>query len=175
MYDTYRTAGRGLHLIFLGQIFCLFSFIPLLGAFLSIAGLILHILGLNTAKSAHPSLQNAFMVAIINVVVAVVSIFVAPLGIVITILSLVEFYYICNGACALLADKGDHYQADNGRRVWKLYMGCMVVTIICTALAFIPILGLLALVVAVIAAIVLLVAGILFIIFLYKAHQSLMS
>ena len=153
MSDTYRTAGKGLFFVFLGQILCLFSMIPILGAILSIVGLVLHLVGLNTAKPAHPGFQTAFTIAIVSVVVAVISIFLAPLSIVNTVLCLVELYYICNATCALLADKGDHFQSEKGQKIWKLYLRCTIITIVCMVLALIPILGIVALVVAVIAAI----------------------
>ena len=50
----YTTAGRGLKTMFIGEIVCLFSFIPFVG----LIGLIVTLVGLNTASKAHPGYKT---------------------------------------------------------------------------------------------------------------------
>ena len=173
MSEQYALAGRGLKNVFIGQILCILSFFPFVGPILAIIGLVLNLVGLNTASQAHPGYKTAFTVAIVSIVVSILSIFLSFLSIVTTILGLVMVYYICTTSAELLGAKGDAYQAAKGLSVWKLYLGCTVVTVVCLLLAFIPIINIFAAIVSVIAAIVLLVAGILYVIFLYKAQESL--
>ena len=176
MHEQYRVAGKGLFYVFIGQILNLFALIPVLGSILSVVGLVLMLVGLHSAGQCHPGYKTAFTVSIISLVVSVINIFaLGLLSIVTAILGLVAFYYICTTTAELLSSKGDSQLAEKGLKLWKMYMTCTIVTVVCLILAFIPILGILAARVAVIAGIVLIVAGILYIIFLYKAQASLQS
>ena len=130
----YTTAGRGLKTMFIGEIVCLFSFIPFVG----LIGLIVTLVGLNTASKAHPGYKTAFTIAIVNIVVSLLCVFLGPLSILVSILSVVMVYMICTTSAELLCEKGDAEQAARAQTVWKIYTGCLVVSIVCTILALIP-------------------------------------
>jgi len=165
----YTTAGRGLKTMFIGEIVCLFSFIPFVG----LIGLIVTLVGLNTASKAHPGYKTAFTIAIVNIVVSLLCVFLGPLSILVSILSVVMVYMICTTSAELLCEKGDAEQAARAQTVWKIYTGCLVVSIVCTILALIPFINVLAAAVIVVTVIVQLVGGILYLVFLYKASDSL--
>ena len=98
----YTTAGRGLKTMFIGEIVCLFSFIPFVG----LIGLIVTLVGLNTASKAHPGYKTAFTIAIVNIVVSLLCVFLGPLSILVSILSVVMVYMICTTSAELLCEKG---------------------------------------------------------------------
>lgn len=171
--NDYTTAGRGLNKMFYGQILCILGFLPLVGWIAAIVGLILFLVGLNEAGRADAGYRTAFLVTIANLVVSLLSGVLGILSIVSDILAIAAVYLVCITTANLLFSKGDPATAGRGLFVWKLYAACMVVEIICAALALIPLINLLAWVVLVITAIMSLVGGILYLMFLYRASKSL--
>ena len=185
MNDDFKTAGSGLRTVFIGELVSIAAiflvWIPFLGIIAALAGGIIVLVGLNSAGPAHPGFKNAFYMAVAVVILNVVSAFTGAgfltglLNVAVPIVSFLETYFICVASGELLLAKGDDSQADRAALIWKLYAACMLVGIVCTLVAWIPVLNLLAGVVNVVVAIVELVAGILLFIFLYKASQSLLS
>lgn len=181
MYEDYAIAGKGLRTLFWGQIVAIaslaLSLIPLLG-FVSLVGLVLALVGLNTAGSAHPGYKNALYMTVGNIILGILKIFTpAALGgilnVISSILSFLAVYYVCTASSMLLTAQGNETQASRGDLIWKLNALCTVVTIACSILVYVPFVGMLAGLVAIISAVVGLVAGILYLMFLYNASSSL--
>lgn len=188
MNERFAVAGKGLWFLFLGEILALAAvvamIIPIIGwvaaPFMAIAGLVLAIYGPYAARAAHSNFQNAFYIAIVSLVLGIVSSFVPDEGmlaglvsILSDVLGFLSAYFICTAAGELLAEKGDTEQAARADLIWKLVGGCRAVSILCTLIGWVPVVGAVVGVVGVIAGIVSVVALVLEIIFYYKASASL--
>lgn len=169
---NYRTAGDGLMLVFIGEIICIFSFLPLLGLILAIIGTIIELAGLNKAGQTADGYRTAFTVSVVVIVLTFVGLIVPFVSVISRILSMVVLYIVCNTTADLL-DPFDWETARRGRTVWKLCLGCTIVMVVCAVLAIIPLINILAAIAAVVTAIVSLVGGILYLMFLYRASDSL--
>lgn len=169
---SYRTAGDGLMLVFIGEIICIFSFLPLLSLILGIIGTIVELVGLNKAGRAADGYRTAFTLSIVIIVISIVGLIVPFVGVINRILSMVVLYIVCNTTADLL-DHCDYETAQRGRTVWKICLGCTIVLVVCAVLLFIPLINILAAIAAVVTAIVSIVGGILYLIFLYRASDSL--
>lgn len=169
----YTTAGRGLNKVFIGEILAILSFIPLLGGILALVGLILVLVGLNEASAAADGYRTAFWLGIASIVVKVLSIVIPLLGLVSSILAFVEVYLVCITTADILDETGDPATAAKGRFVWKLYIVCTVIIVVCSLLVLIPGVVILAALVMIPTVIATLVAGIQYLIFLYRASAFL--
>ena len=169
----YTAAGRGLNKVFIGEILVILSFIPLIGGILALVGAIMILVGLNEASAAADGYRTAFWIDIAAIVVEVLAIFIPPLGVVSSILFFVMVYLVCNITADILDETGDPATAAKGRFVWKLYVVCTVITVVCTLLALIPGVVILAALVMIPTLIATLVAGIQYLIFLYRASGFL--
>lgn len=159
-------------LVFVGEIICIFSFLPLLGALLAIIGTIVELVGLHKAGGAEDGYRTAFTMSVVIIVLSFVGLIVPFVSVINSVLSMVVLYIVCNTTADLL-DHYDYETAQRGRIVWKLCLGCTIVIVICAVLAFIPLINILAAIAAVVTAIVALVSSILYLIFLYRASDSL--
>ena len=175
MSSDFTTAGQGLKTVFIGELLCVLFFIPLAGPFLALAGLIVTLVGLNASGRAHEGYRTAFTLSIVSIVLSVLTLFIGFLSIIVSILDVAIVYYVCTTSAGLLSQKGDAYQAAKGATVWKIYAGCLVVSIICSILAIVPLINVFAAIASVITAIVQLVGMILYVVFLYKAQESLLA
>lgn len=187
MNEKFEKAGKCLGLLFwahiLGLIATVVAFVPLLGKIAYIVLLLIacvfQFYGLYVARDSHPNFKNAFYASLVSLIVAFFSSFFQEgfmAGLMQVVTALVSFcitYFICTAAGELLAEKGDTEQAVRAGLIWKLYAGCMAVTILVTILGHIPVLDVIAAVAVVITAVVELVAHILLIMFYYKASNSL--
>lgn len=169
----YTAAGRGLNKMFIGEILSILSFIPLVGGILALVGLILTLVGLNEASAAADGYRTAFWTGIVSIVVDVLAVFLSPLGVVSSILSFVMVYLVCITTADILDETGDPATAAKGRFVWKLYVVCTVIIVVCALLALIPGVVVLAALVMIPTVIATLVAGIQYLIFLYRASSFL--
>lgn len=193
MNENFTLAGKGLKYLFLAQILTLVAavvaIVPVLGGVvvtvLAIVVEILSIVGPYTARNAHPNFKTAFYLAVAYLVVGLISIkpngfpvfiFLAGLmSIVKTVISFAFVYSVCTASEPLLEAKGDGELARRSVTIWKLFAGCILVTLVCALVSWIPLLNILAVVAKVVAAIVQLVAYVLLIIFYYKASKSLLG
>lgn len=180
--DSRKTAGKGLFLLFLGQILvivaAILSAVPVLGLILAIAALACSIYGLYVASAAHESYRTAFMAQVALLVLAIISIFI-PEGLFSTIFSLASdvlsmavVYLVCSATSALLIGL-DSALENRGALIWKLYLGCTLLNIILSLLVLVPIIKIFAAILMVLSFIVLLVASILYMVFLYKSQAVL--
>lgn len=170
--SRYGTIGDGLMLVFVGEILCIFSFLPLLGVVLAIAGLIVQLVGLHKAGGAEEGYRAAFTMSVVSMVVSLVGAVVPFIGIISSILEMAVMYLVCNTTADLL-DHCDGELARRGRTVWKIYLICTVIIVVCGVLALIPLVNILAGVVSLVTGIVSIVGGVLYLIFLYRASDCL--
>ena len=171
--SQYLTASSGLSKMFYGQILTILGIIPLVGWIVAIAGLVLFLVGLHEAARADEGYRAAFYVEIAILALSLLNLFLGALGIFISALSLVSVYLVCNTTSSLLSAKGDLTAAARGRLVWKIYVVCAAVSIVCSILLLFPLLNVLGLVIIVPNAIASLVGSILYLMFLYQASNSL--
>lgn len=169
----YTAAGRGLNKVFIGEILAILAFIPLIGLILALIGAIMILAGLNEASAASDGYRTAFWVDIAAIVVKVLAVFISPLGLVSSILAFVMVYLVCITTADILDETGDPATAAKGRFVWKLYVVCTVIIVVCSLLALIPGVVILAALVMIPTVIATLVAGIQYLIFLYRASVFL--
>lgn len=175
MSFSYETAGKGLNRMFIGEILCIVgTFIPLVGGFLVLAGFIVNLVGLYTAGQADGGYHTAFVLTIVRMIASLFSALLPLLSIIGSALSIMITYLVCTTSARLLTEKGDLETAARGLLVWKLYLACMVVSILCVVLALIPALFGLAVAVVLVTLIASLVGGILYLVFLYRASNSLL-
>lgn len=179
-----REVGRGLHLVFLGQIVSIvavvLTIIPIVGAVAALVGLGMGLYGLYIASRAVDSYNTALYCTVGGIVLSLFSAFAdsAIVGIIGSLLNLAIIYCVCTVTAGILDGLGGaeaHDAANRGMQVWKINLGCTIVSVICSALAIIPIINLLAGLAAVITAVVALVGGILYLIFLHRSSQVLMA
>ena len=166
----YSLAGRGLNRMFIGEILCILAIIPLIGGFLALAGLIVMLVGLHTAGKADDGYRTAFILTVAGLILS----FIPLLSLIVNILSIITTYLVCTTTARLLTEKGDLETAAKGLFVWKLYAACLVVSLVCALLLFVPIINVAALLLEIATAIASLVGGILYLMFLYRASDSLM-
>ncbi len=182
MYSDRKLAGKGLQYVFWGVIALLvgtvLSFVPLLGTVVLIAGLACEIYGYVTAAKSDTGYMNAVfclggnLVATILKGVAGVGVLASLLGVVSSILSLAVVYFMCQTTGRLL--EADHPDlAVRAAMLWKLYLACTVVSVVCSVLGVIPLIGILAGILGWIVSLVALVADVLYLIFLYQAQKAL--
>lgn len=187
MYDqAYKDIGKGLQLVLIGEI------LAVAGTFtwsvLSAAGLVLSLVGLNTAGRGDSGYRSAFTVTIINLIVTFVStliavmaiafmpafsgFFIVIVGIASSFLGFLTVYYICSTSAALLGER-DMALSQRAGTVWKLYGGCTVASVVCMLLIMLPFLSTAVLSggIRFFSSLVHLVASVLYLLFLYRASQ----
>ena len=162
----YSMAGKGLNRMFIGEILCILAIIPLIGGFLALAGLIVMLVGLHTAGKADDGYRTAFILTVAGLILSFI-----PL---LSLIGIITTYLVCTTTARLLTEKGDLETAAKGLFVWKLYAACLVVSLVCALLLFVPIINVAALLLELATAIASLVGGILYLMFLYRASDSLM-
>lgn len=181
------SVGKGLYFLFLssilGIIAGLIMIIPLLGVLvglvLSVVVLVMNLYGLHMMSQSVSDYQPALYCTIIALVVDVVNGFLGSnlLNIVSTILNLVVIYVVCNVTAGLLDGLAGNWDASEvarqGIEVWKINLGCTVVTVVCTLLLFVPVINVFSVVVLLVTAVVSLVGSILYLIFLWKSQKIL--
>lgn len=170
------TIAKALKWIFIAQILVLLSFIPVVGAILSIIGLVLELVALYGASKLDQGYHTAFILTIVGIVLGVLNLFVGDgvfaslVSIVSTVVSLGTLYFVITTSCKHLEASGSAEVAQKGMNVWKINLICTIASVVLILLAFVPVLAAL---LGVVVAIVEIVAYILYLIFLYKAYHAL--
>ena len=176
MGRDYVPAGRGLYLVFWGQIVGLFAGFPLLGGIAYLASLALTVYGLYLAANSDEGYQTAMYLAMAGIVLGVLGLFWnhgalgSLVGIAQDIVGLMQVYFICGTTSQMLHEIGEHSEADRGTLVWRINLICYLAAIGMSALVFL--MAPLAWVLAICTVIALLVAGILFLIFLWNSQKA---
>lgn len=182
MYSDRKLAGKGLQYVFWGVIAILagtvLAFVPLVGLVLLVAGMVCEIYGYLTAAKSDTGYMNAVFCLGGNVVVTILGGIVGPgllgslLDVVSGILSLAVVYFMCQTTGRLL-EEGYPDLAFRAAMLWKLYLACTVVGVVCAVLGVIPLIGFLAGILGWVVSLVKLVAEVLYLIFLYQAQKAL--
>ena len=178
----YPNASRGIKLFFIGIVLSIVA-VPLtlllIGPLVGMAGTVLQLVGLYIAAQDDKGYQTAFYASIAALVLSAIHSFVSQnstaatlITVISGIVSLYITYQVITITCLLLQGK-DSETIAKGQNVLKIYVGTTLVSLACTVLSIIPIIGALALIVSVIAALVQLVGYVLFMIFLNHAYKSL--
>ena len=166
----YMLAGKGLNRMFIGEILCILALIPLIGVILALAAFIVMLVGLYTAGKADDGYRTAFILTIASLILS----FIPFLNLIGSIFNIITTYLVCTTTARLLTERGDLETAAKGLFVWKLYAACLVVSLVCALLLFVPIINVAAALLEVATAIASLVGAILYLMFLYRASDSLM-
>lgn len=182
MYSDRKLAGKGLQYVFWGVIAILagtlLSVVPLVGLVLLIGGIGCEIYGYVTAAKSDTGYMNAAfclggnLVAVLLRGIVGEGLLSSLLSIVSSVLSLAVVYFMCQTTGRLL--EADHPElAVRAAMLWKFYLACMVVSVVCSVLGVIPLIGILAGVLGWVVALATLVAEVLYLIFLYQAQKAL--
>ena len=166
----YSMAGKGLNRMFIGEILCILAIIPLIGGILALAGYIVMLVGLYTAGKADDGYRTAFFLTIASLILG----FIPILSLVGSVFNIITTYLVCTTTARLLMETGATATAARGLFIWKLYAACLVVSLVCALLLFVPIINVAALLLELATAIASLVGGILYLMFLYRASDSLL-
>lgn len=117
---SYGTVGKGLWLIFIGQILGILSIFPVM----VLISAVLLLVGLYIAGKGEVRLRPAFVCGIAELLVAVLSAWTPSLilTVAVTVLDVLIVYYICSVTSDLLDALGKRDMAKWGRVVWKIYL-----------------------------------------------------
>ncbi len=190
--SQYPNAAVGVKKIFTSQIISIIAALimiipligPLVGCILAIVGFVFYIMGLKKAGEDDEGYNKAVTYVIINIVIAVVSALVSwipfvgaiissLLSVVSSVINLVILNTVITTTSGLLSNVGSAELAEKGKSIWKMYLICTVISVVCDLLALIPILGTIAGGVAVVAAIALIVAMVRYMLFLNNSASAL--
>ena len=181
--------GKGLYFLFLSSVLAIIAWVILLipvlgvivGLVLSIVVLVMNLYGLHLMSQSVSEYQTAFYCTIVALVVDLINAFIgfSLLDIVSSVLNLVVIYVVCHVTAGLLDGMAGNWDAKEvarqGIQVWKINLGCTIVTVVCALLLFIPIVNVLSVVALLVTAVVSLIGGVLYLIFLWKSQQILQS
>ena len=185
MYEqAYKDIGKGLRLVFFGEILVtvasMFSW-----SVLSLAGLVLTLVGLSSAGRGDSGYRKAFAVTILNLAVTFaggILVFLPTLAlavligmilmVLISVFNFLSTYYICTTSSALLAER-EPSLSKQAESLWKVMGACIVVNTVFNFVLMLPFAA-----TAILAGglnfltyLVQAAAGILYLIFLYKASD----
>ena len=190
MYEqAYKDIGKGLRLVFFGEILVtvasMFSW-----SVLSLAGLVLTLVGLSSAGRGDSGYRKAFAVTILTLAVTfaggilagVLLVFLPTLAlavligmilmVLISVFNFLSTYYICTTSSALLAER-EPSLSKQAESLWKVMGACIVVNTVFNFVLMLPFAA-----TAILAGglnfltyLVQAAAGILYLIFLYKASD----
>lgn len=193
MYEDNLLVGRGLKLLFIGQILSVISgFMAegVMSGLVELASAIVALVGLNIAAPAHPKFRTAFRLNIALIVLYVLTmvltslpdvrlsvgqaILLLAIAILVVALGVWSVYLICTAAGELLTANDYATLAAKGVTVWKLFLICSVAIIICMLLLVVPFIQIIAAILAIGATVAMLVGAILYMVFLYNAYHALL-
>lgn len=193
MYEDNLLVGKGLKLLFISQILSVvtnFLGEGLLSWTVSLAAMIVSLVGLHTAAPAHPKFRTALRLNIVLIVLLVVTtilsalpeaglslgqaVFLLAVAILAVALGAWNVYLICTAAGEILTANGYAALAAKGATVWKLFLVTSAGAIVFMLLALVPILLVIAGILVIGTAIAMLVGAILYMIFLYNAYHALL-
>ena len=185
MYE-YGLAGKGLRTMYIGEVVSLCSLVavflvPALGLIGVLIGGIMILMGQNRAGPAHDGYRTAMVLFVVNIVINILkfctgnSPFTDVLDIIGNIISCAETYYICRASSELLSAKGDYELAGRAEEIWKVSVGCYVVSVVCVLVAWIPIVNIAALITIILSAVVSIVVAFMLIDFYNKASKALLD
>lgn len=149
MYEDNLVVGKCLKLLFIGEILAAIS--ALLGdgrlsVLVSLASVIVSLVGLNIAAPAHPKFRTAFRLNIALCILCVVALVVEMIlllgGLVISLMHILiavvgiwHVYLICTAAGEILTAGGFDAEAARGRTAWKFCLANMVLSLLFTVAA----------------------------------------
>lgn len=191
----YELAGKGLHIMYLGEIVGLVSTVlallalamPVMAivAFVGLlAGGVMLLIGLGKASSAHKGYNTALVLVLVSMVLSLLKFLGNSLGgdtttsvinLISDIVSCVRTYYICKASGELLESKGEYMLAQKAEQIWKMVAACEGVAIVSRLVGWIPVLNILAILALFAAAIVSIVAVFMEISFYNNASKALLD
>lgn len=181
MDDDFGRVGKGLKLLFVGELFLLLSnLISPLRVPILFVGFILSLMGLNTAAQENPGFQRAMSLLVASIAANLGTVFAPPGGVVALVLVLVDgavsfgaLYLICTTAADMVEARGDFDLAQQGRFVWKLNLFCTVAVLVSVVLTVLPPVALLLMVLFAGVAVASVAGGVLYLIFLHNVSRYL--
>lgn len=182
--SRYRIASKGLRIMFVGELVALVSIpvmliLPFWGNLVVIVGGIIFMVGLYKAGEAHSDYRTVFTWKLLGILLSLLKIFLKNtlvallLEIVGVALSCAACYFICTASAELLNEKEKYELAQRADKLYKIYIGCYIVSIVCTLLGLIPGLSEIVYVATIITALISLVVGILIVVFYNSASKAL--
>ena len=179
----YPNAAQGLRMMFFGQILMivgvLLAWVPLVGALLIIAAPIAELVGVYKAGADDENYRGALVFVALVLMVNFISGFKGEgflgsiLDMVSEVLNLMVVFSVCNTTSNLLHSIGQEELSQRGGTVIKIYAACTVISIVCQALGFIPIINIAAALVLAVSSIVQLVGYVMYLLFLNGSGKAL--
>lgn len=183
MYSDRKLAGKGLQYVVWGVFAVLagrvLSFVPLVGLVLLLAGLACEIYGYVVAAKSDTGYMNAVFCMAGSLAALFLGAFIGKgsvlgslMAVAASILSLAGVYFMCQTTGRLLEANYPEL-AFRSAMLWKLYLACTVVGVVCSVLGVIPLIGILAKLLGWVVSLAMVVADVLYLIFLYQAQKAL--
>lgn len=179
----YPNAAQGMRLMFIGQILViagvLLFWVPLVGFLMVLAAPVLEIIGIYKAGEDDENYRGVLVFVALGLAANLISGLVGDgfldflLGAVSEILSLLMVYGVCSTTSNLLHSIGREDLSQRGTSVIKIYAACTVISIVCQALGFIPIINIAAALVLAVSSIVQLVGYVMYLLFLNGSGKAL--
>lgn len=176
---NYPNAALGLRYVFYGELlgiaYVFLFWVPLLGLVLSVAANVLHLLGLYRASSEDEGYRMAFYASVVNLVAAILGTFVLSslMQAVCLVLNMVSIYFVCITTSNLLYSLGSLPLSNRGRLVWKINLGCTVVSVAVTMMMLLPGLVVAGAMLGLVVSVVTLVGYIMYVLFLSQSCKVL--
>ena len=186
MYEDNLLAGKGLKLLFVGEILAAISAVlgeSGLASLASLASLILSLIALNMATPAHPYFRTAFQINIALIILGVLQVVLALTGMMVlailtviaeAVLGVLNVYLICTAAGQLLTVNGYAALANKGVIVWKLFLVCSVAMVVFMVLLVVPFIQIISAFLVIGTAVAMLIGAVLYMVFLYNAYHALL-
>ena len=179
----YPNAAQGLRLMFFGQILMiagvLLFWVPLVGFLMVLAAPVLEIIGIYKAGMDDENYRGVLVFVVLGLVANLISGLVGDgflgflLDAVSEVLSLLMVYGVCSTTSNLLHSIGQEELSQRGGTVIKIYAACTVISIVCQALGFIPIINIAAALVNGISGLVMVVGYVMYLLFLNGSGKVL--
>lgn len=194
--ERFTIAGRGLKLMFFGQLIAIFSFVPSIGNLLSMIGGITILVGLVKIRTATPGYKKAFIMMLLSMAGSVLMAVMAATALgsalsgnggaaagslmltlvltaVVSVFGFLQIYFVCTSTSSLLREIGEDATASYGDLCWKLNAATYAVVILVLVVSiFSPGLGG---VLNTISQLISLASGTLYIFFLYKSETAFLA
>ena len=179
----YPNAANGLRLMFVGQILMivgiLLVWVPFVGGLLLIAAPFVELLGIYRAGEDDDNYRGALVFAVLSLVINLISGFLSEgflssiLDMASEVVGLLMVFSVCGTTSNLLHSIGREDLSQRGASVIKIYAACTVISIVCQALGFIPIINIAAALVLAVSSIVQLVGYVMYLLFLNGSGKAL--
>lgn len=171
---------KAIEWMFYAEILRIFNSIPLVGVIFGLVAVVLHLLALYGAGRYDRGYRTAFLLNIAALVIEVIGAIVnsdGVLGMLISVASalvnLGVIYFLCSSTARMLELEGESDLAVFGNKVWKIYLACIIISLILVVVMAIPVINILGSLTVILLSILQVVSCVMLIVFLYRSSRRL--